>query len=401
MNRNEKILLVINALYFIAGTMSSVFVNVYLYAFTGSIYAMTAYAMIRFSCFPLGFYLGGKLTQKWPLSATLTLGLTIIVGALALLLGVNGLFETQPLWIYSLGLVFGTGEGLYWFSVNNLNLTASSKETRPKFISTMGITNAISTVIAPFVATMIVRFSQTDLQGYLVIFQVVIVIQSIAALLSTQVKVKSFHSSFTLMDKWNLKNDAQWRYVMLSHLFLGIRDSLLLVLSGLLVYNATGGKGSMYGDLLTLFALLSVAANYVASKVIKRHNRIYMYMSGAVLLFSSTMVLVLVPNLYGAIYFGLVNALGNPFFINPFSIITMNAMSDYMAHENIYARMIVKETMMDIGRVSGMFSILFFSFFIPEPLSLILAVFLCSSFTLILVFYAYRYHQQRDKMKKA
>jgi hypothetical protein len=122
-----------------------------------------------------------------------------------------------------------------------------------------------------------------------------------------------------------------------------------------------------------------------------------MYIFGAILLFSSTMILVLVPNIYGAIYFGVVNALGNPFFINPFSIITMNAMQDYMETESVYGRMIVKETMMDLGRLTGMASTLILALFLPEPYSLILSVTFCSSFTLLLVWYAHNYHDRRDR----
>lgn len=396
MSRNEKILLIVNALYFIAGTMSAVFVNVYLYAFTGSIYAMTAYAMIRFSLFPIGFIVAGILARKTSLSVSLTTGLLIIVSALATLLTVNHLFEANPETIYGLGLIFGLGEGMYWFSVNNLNLTASSKETRPRFVALGGIFNSIAMIIAPFAATQIVRLSSTDVAGYLVIFQVVIVLQTIAALLSTQVKVEAIKQSYTLLDKFKPGKDAQWRYILNNHLFLGIRDSLTLVLSGLLIYKATGGSGSMYGNLLTFFAGLNIVSNFVASKLITRHNRIKMYIMGAVLLFSSTMVLVLVPTLWGAIYFGVVNALGAPFFINPFMIISMNAMSDYMPQESVYGRAIVKEVFLNGGRVLGMGSILFFATILPEPYSLIVSVTICSSFALILVSYAYRYHTQRD-----
>lgn len=398
MSRNEIILILVTALYFIAGTMSSVFVNVYLYAFTGSLYAMTAYSMIRFSLFPLGFYLGGKLSRTWTLSRILTTGLIIIIAALALLLSINSFFVRQPLLIYSLAFVFGTGEGLFWFSINNLNLSVSSKESRPHFIGTLGITNSSAMVIAPFIASLIVKYASSDLSGYIRIFQIVIIVQMISAFLSTKIKLDKVVAAYTLKDKWNLKSDPQWRYIMISHFLLGVRDSLTLVLTGLLIYNATGGQGSLYGQLLTGFALINVVANFVASKIIKRHNRIHMYILGAIILFSSTVILVMVPNMIGAIYFGVSNAIGNPFFINPFSIIMMNAISDYSSNENINARMIMKELALDIGRVLGMSLILMFSFLLKEPLSLQVAVVISSSFTLILVFYARSYHYHRDQM---
>lgn len=401
MSKNEKLLVIVNATYFIAATMSAVFVNVYLYAFTGSIYSMTMYAMVRFTMIPLGFYFGGMLSRKMSLSTILSFGLLIIISAFAFLLGFNHLFYDNYYLIFVVGLVLGSGEGLYWFSINSLNLQSSSKETRAAFISTMAIFNSASTVVAPFVATMIVRFSSSDAAGYIRIFQIVIVLQIIAALISRKVENVYVNRPYTIWDKFNLKHDIQWRYVMVSHFLFGVRDSLLIVLTSILIYKATGGSGSLYGDLLTGFALLNLLANFAARRLIKRNNRMQMYAFGAVLLFTSTMVLVLVPNIYGAIYFGLVNALGNPFMVNTFNIIMMNALQDYIEEENIFGRIITKEFTLNGGRLLGMASIIGFATFIPEPLSLIVAVTFCSSFAIIIVFYAFKYHKQRELIKRA
>ncbi|MHB8096488.1 MAG: MFS transporter [Erysipelotrichaceae bacterium] len=401
MSKNEKLLVIVNATYFIAATMSAVFVNVYLYAFTGSIYSMTMYAMVRFTMIPLGFYLGGLFSRKMSLSTILSLGLLIIISAFAFLLGFNHLFYDNYYLIFVVGLVLGSGEGLYWFSINSLNLQSSSKETRAAFISTMAIFNSASTVVAPFVATMIVRFSNTDASGYIRIFQIVIVLQIIAALISRKVENVYVNKPYTIWDKFNLKHDIQWRYVMVSHFLFGVRDSLLIVLTSILIYKATGGSGSLYGDLLTGFALLNLLANFAARRLIKRNNRMQMYAFGAALLFTSTMVLVLVPNIYGAIYFGLVNALGNPFMVNTFNIIMMNALQDYIEEENIFGRIITKEFTLNGGRLLGMASIIGFATFIPEPLSLIVAVTFCSSFAIIIVFYAFKYHKQRELIRRA
>ena len=400
MSKNEKLLVIVNATYFIAATMSAVFVNVYLYAFTGSIYSMTMYAMVRFTMIPLGFYVGGLLSRKMSLSTVLSIGLLIIISAFAFLLGFNHLFYDNYYLIFLVGLVLGSGEGLYWFSINSLNLQSSSKETRATFISTMAIFNSASTVVAPFVATMIVRFSDTDAVGYIRIFQIVIVLQIIAALISRKVENIYVNKPYTIFDKFNLKHDLQWRYVMVSHFLFGVRDSLLIVLTSILIYKATGGSGSLYGDLLTGFALLNLVANFAARRLIKRNNRLMMYLFGSILLFTSTMVLVLVPNIYGAIYFGLVNALGNPFMVNTFNIIMMNALQDYIEEENIFGRIITKEFTLNGGRLIGMASILGFAMFIHEPLSLIVSVTFCSSFAIILVVYAFNYHKKRELVKR-
>ena len=187
---------------------------------------------------------------------------------------------------------------------------------------------------------------------------------------------------------------------MTSHFIFGLRDSMLIVMTGILIYNATGGSGSLYGDLLTGFAVLNLIANTIASRVIQRNNRIQIYFYGALLLFTSTMMLVLVPNLIGAVYFGLVNALAIPFVSNTFNIIMMNAMQDYTEHENITGRVIAKEFALNGGRLLGMAMTIALSFILPEPYSLIAAVTFCSVAIVVLVVYAKNYHTKRDALKQ-
>ena len=121
-----------------------------------------------------------------------------------------------------------------------------------------------------------------------------------------------------------------------------------------------------------------------------------MYSLGAILLFVGTMVLVLVPTLNGAIFYGVVNAIGSPFLLNPFNIIVMNAIQDYAGKEPLYGRIIARETAWTTGRLIGFSSILLVSLLVPEPLSLIIAVTFCSSSILVLMIYARRYHRLRE-----
>ncbi len=400
MTRNEKLLITVNALYFLGGTMSGVFVNVYLYSFTGSLTEMTVYAMIRFGLFPLGFLLGGFFSKRTHLAWTLTAGLVIIIATMGFLLGFNAMFETHYYFIYLIGVFFGIGEGMYWFSVNNMSLAVSDKATRGMFIATMSIANTTSTVLAPSIAALIVNVAPTETQGYLFIFQVVIVVHSITAYLASRISVKANPTSYTLLDKFNTRNDPQWRYMMNSHLLFGIRDSITLVLTGLMLYAAIGNNGSLYSKLLIGFAVIGILASTIVRKVQTRKNRLTLYTYSAFVLFTATMILVLSPNVIGGMVYGVLNAFAAPFFINPYSIIVMNAMQDYTEKGSVYGHMIIKEVMLNIGRLIGMGFILMSYAFLPAQLYLPVAVFSSAIFAPILVLYANRYHHRRDALKE-
>jgi MFS transporter, YQGE family, putative transporter len=399
MTRNERLLIAVNALYFLGGTMSGVFVNVYLYSFTGSLTEMTVYAMIRFGLFPLGFLLGGYFSKRSHLARTLTAGLIIIIATMGFLLGFNAMFATHYYFIYVIGVFFGIGEGMYWFSVNNMSLAVSDKTTRGRFIATMSIMNTTSTVLAPSLAALIVNFAPSETQGYLIIFQVVIAVHSITAYLASRISVKANTAPYTLLDKFNVKDDPQWRYVMTSHLLFGVRDSITLVLTGLMLYAAIGNNGSLYSRLLIGFAIIGILASTIVRKVQTRRNRLTLYTYSAFVLFAATMILVLFPTVIGGMTYGLLNAFAAPFFITPYSIIVMNAMQDYMEQGSVYGHMIIKEVLLNVGRLVGMAFILMFYALLPADLYLIVAVFSSAIFAPILVIYANRYHHRRDAMK--
>ena len=398
MSRNEKILIVVNASYILAATMAAVFVNVYLYVFTKSLQTMTIYSMLRFGLFPLGFFFGGILSRKLRLSGSLATGLTIMILGMCYLLFMNKAITANSGLVFLTAIFFGIGEGLYWCSIVVLNLLSSTKESRAKYLSTMGIMTSLSSIIAPLAANWIIVNSVSDVAGYLKIFQFVIIIYAMTAMLSLLVKIPTPRGRYTLIDKFVLKNDAQWRYIMNSHFLFGIRESITLVLAGLLVYNATGGKGSMYAQLLAIFAVLSIISYFFAGKLIRRDNRLKSYRVGAFFVFTSTVVLVVFPNIYGALYYGLMNAIAIPFYANPFSIIMMNGMQDYIHQESILGRTIIKEVAINSGRVLGMGLILVFSLFLPAKLFLPIAVIFASTFSLILAGYATMYHNKRDRL---
>ena len=401
MSLNEKLMIVINCLYALGNAMSAVFMNVYLYAYTGSLVVMSIYTIIRIGLFPFFFTIGGKWTLKHRFSHTLTAGLLLIMGQLVFVLFSSDAFARMNGLVYVAAAIFGMGEGFFWFSVNSLNQLVSSSASRSLYLSNIGIFNNISSIIAPLASTLIIDLSGSDFDGYVHIFQLVLVIYAFIALLSLKITARSSGQPFSVLRCLTFQKDAQWRYCMISTFLYGMRDSLVLTLSGLLVYNATGGSGSIYGRLLAVFAVITIGSYRFVAVHMRRDNRMVYYRIGSVLLASSTIVLVLCPNLFGAIYFGVVNAIATPMYSNPWQIIMMNAIQDYAGSENVVGRVIAKETYQSVGRCLGMTCIVLCYLWLPDSLYLPVSVIFCSSFPVILTVYATGYHRRRDRLKVA
>lgn len=399
LSSNERLLILINCFYNLANAMSAVFMNVYLYAYTGSLVVMSIYTIVRIGLYPFFFTIGGKWAQRHRFSQTLTAGLVFIMISLLFVLGASDQFERVPQLVYVVAALVGMGEGLYWLSINSLNQIVSTAKTRSLFISDIGIFNNLSAIIAPLISTLIIELAGTDTAGYVEIFKIVLVIYGLIALLSTRISARSVNRGFSVLKRMRL-DDPQWRYCMISTFLYGMRDSLILTLAGLLVYNATNGSGSAYGKLLAIFAVLTILAYAWVSRTMRRSNRMRYYQIGSLLIASSTIVLVLWPTLAGAIYYGVVNAIATPMYANPYTIIMMNAIQDYAAQENIVGRVIAKEAYLSIGRCLGMVLIVLCSLLLPETLYLPTAVVMCSLFPVILTLYATVYHRERDRQKQ-
>lgn len=123
------------------------------------------------------------------------------------------------------------------------------------------------------------------------------------------------------------------------------------------------------------------------------------YTIGALLLSSSTIVLALVYDLRGALYYGIINACALPFYENPYTVIAMNALQDYQQQSNILGHIIAREYMTNIGRIVGMSTVFLFALFMDQDSAVAAAVILCSCCPIIQVAAANIYHRKRDQKK--
>ncbi len=399
LSKDEILLLIVGTIYTLASGMATVFMNVYLYSFTESLIGMTTFTIFRIAMFPIMFTLNGKLFKKAKLGYPLAAGLIMMTCSYILLLSMQNSFAENPMLIYLIAVIFGAGEGSYWFTLNSLNQLATTKKSRGIFVSIQGIVNGLANIIAPVTASILISHSITDTEGYLTIFKVVIILYIVIALISLKIQTKATPMPFTLMDKLLCKVDKQWTYVSFCTLFNGLRDSVPLTLAGLLIYRATSGSGSLYSQLLSMFAVLSIFSYMICGKIITRKNRMIYYSLGGIFLCSSTMILALVPNIYGALYYGMVNAFAYPFFGTPYTIICMNALQDYQQDTNLVGFVVAREYLTSIGRIVGMCTVFLFARFFDQDTAVACTTVLVSLCPIIQIVVANIYHKKRDKAK--
>ena len=390
LSQDENKLVLINGMFNMANTLSQVFVNVYLYEYTGSLVVMSIYTIIRIGLFPFAFTFGGKVSSKLPFSVTITTGLLFIIGSLAFILTQQDLLSTFTFAAYIVAVLTGIGEGLYWFSINTCNQLVPSIDSRGQYLANIGVLNNITALVAPLLASLLITISGSDNAGYINIFRLVIVIYIVIVVISVGLKVKASGNSFRILDCLSLHHPS-WRFAMASVFFYGVRDGLTLTLSGLLIYDATASSGTLYSNLLAFFSVAAIIAFYVLGKKMTMRNMFKIFCWGAFLMITSTLVLVWFNNIAAAIYFGVTNAIATAIYNNPFVIMMMSIINGFPKSNHV-GRVIAKETYQSLGRCFGMALIVACYFLFPTGRTyLLVSVTLCSLCPLVVVWLVKRY----------
>lgn len=342
--------IILNGIFNLGYGLSTMFLNVYLYAYTGSLITMSLYTVIRIGLFPFFFIWGSKLTKKHQFVLTYAIGLTLVTFSLLYaLLGVK-LFELNGNYVLIVAAITGIGEGFYWFSSNTCNQVVSTLKSRPLFLSISGIVSNISNLLVPIISTFLISISENDMAGNRKILITAIIMYISVIFVSFGLKKKSDDKDSSIIKALDLK-DKKWRDHLFGVVGFGLKDSITLTLSGILLYNAVG-CGGLYSKLQILFAIITIIAyRFLAKSLNKRYIK-KTFIMGIVFTMSSILALVYIPNLFGAIYFGIFNALSSVFYSNCYNYISANIIASY--ESEMTARVVVREIFLSLSRCLGM-----------------------------------------------
>ena len=385
-SRDEKLLLIILCVYTLATSMVTTFANVYLLTYAKSLVVMSIYSLIRYGTLGVFALFSAKLSTKIRMSYSLTIGLVLITSAVLFLLNVKERIGVDMYLIYLIGFIWGGGEGFFWVTVNSLQQMITRIESRGYYLGINGVLCNAATIIAPLLSAFILSLGKEEIQGYYLLFQLAIAIFICIAILSFFLQAAGVGRKFKMMDSFtSIKQDLHWRYIMLAQFFWGFREAATLSLTGLLIYSAIG-NGTEYGRWLSLFAVLATISNYFCGRVVKKKNRINLLTIGALGIFISGVALLL-GNRTGAAIHGVMHYSFLAWAATPFSVISMNVVSEYAQRENLVGRTLAREIVIACGRMVGLSIIIFITSWIPSTtgLNIGMVVLYCGCLVFIMI----------------
>ncbi|MDO5332052.1 MAG: MFS transporter [Bacillota bacterium] len=321
--------------------------------------------------FPIFFILGSKLLKKYPFTLTYTIGLTLITLALVYALTGGPLFEANPYYVLIAAAIVGCGEGFYYLSANTCNQIVSTAQSRPKFLSFNGMFTNITSLLSPIYASFLLSVSETEMVGYrrmlvtiICVFAVVIIV---ALSMNKMSEDKDSHISKVIITK----DDKQWTDHNKAVFFYGLRNALELNTISLLLYKASGGSG-LYSKLTILFTFITIVSYRVISRFLEKDKIDRTFKIGVLIKTISTFILVFLPNVVGAIIFGVANAFATVLYDNSYNYLSAVIIGRYPTE--MTARVVARETYLSLSRCTSMLIVIMCYKFLPESIYLQVSV---------------------------
>lgn len=390
MSNLEKRTILLNTIFSFGSALVSNFVSIYLYIYTKSIPMMCLYIIVRIGMFPIFFIIGSKLAKKYPFTLTYTIGLSLITCALVYALMAGKLFEANSYYVLVAAAIIGAGEGFYYFSANTCNQIVSTLETRSTFLSFNGMFTNITSLLAPVFASFILSLNKDEMIGYRRMLITIIIVFIFVIFVAMSMNKRSEDKDSHIHTALSLKNDNRWKDHNVAVFFYGLRDGLGLNTINILLYNASG-NGGVYSRLNIVFSFITIITYRVIRRFLVKDKIDKTFKLGVFLKILGTYSLIFIPNIPGAIIYGVSNAFAAVLYDHSYNYLSASIIGAYP--NEMTARVVARETYLSLSRCTSMLFVLVCFKLLPSTIYLQVAVFILSLSTIFVERILLKYKQ--------
>lgn len=386
----SRLLLLLGTLFVAAYTLSGMFVNVFIWRVDHSFVAIGLFNVCMYAALPLAFMLAGYLSPKLGMPWMIRAGVITLSVFFGILLWLGSRSGHHVTW---LGILFGAGQGFYWYGFHVLTFDLTTDKTRGLFGAWSGLYGTLAATIGPFLAGFLIA-DNTRFSGYHIVFAVSLGLFATLFALSFRLTVSARHAPLRLRTGFRLRADPDWRRLLIGQVVFGIREGVFAFLIGLLVFFVTHSEAGL-GEYGLWTGLLSLAAFWLAGKV-SNHVRLSrrLMMVASVLLALGVQVFWWEVSRRTLLVFGLVTAVSLPFLLVPLGAMQLNEIDESStSRDRRSEHLVAREIALGCGRLVSVGTFTLVALWSPTEHSLIAlaAVLGCAHVVVVFIVRAVRY----------
>jgi YQGE family putative transporter len=276
---DAKVSLVIHCCFQFGASMSGVFLNLYLWRLTHSLFINGIYSILSWLVAPLALILGGWLAKKKDRMYTYRIGLLLFVlFYLAVILAQERIVDYYVLF----ALFGGTAGCFYWLGYITLMYDVSNNNNRIRFLAINMIVFTGAGLVGPALAGFIISRSN-GLEGYIIIFTISFFMFLVAGIGSLRIKaLPAQRRAYYIKYTWLLmRKNPGWFRSLFGFMSFGMLQGSMLFLPNIMLFQVLS-KEEWVGYLGVLFSAIMMASGYFISRFAKDSKRVQYFMYSAV-----------------------------------------------------------------------------------------------------------------------
>lgn len=355
LDRQAWLLLTVTGLHAFSTSLSSTFVNVFLWKLKKDFALIGWYNFSHFIASLFTFIFVGWLIKQVDRVVAIRLGVICQAVFFLTVLFLGALSVNYVIW---LGAFLGIGYGFYWLAYNVMYFEITEKENRDVFNSINGLFVAIAGIIAPVLSGFIITRFRYFL-GYRIVFSLSLAIFVVAIVVTFLLKSRSSDGRYQLKEVLGtLKEKGDWFWVSVAAFGQGLREGVFLFVLGILIFLTTKNELAL-GSYYTACAVISLIANIIVAKFIRFHRRNRFVFIGAIMMWLITFPYIFTLQNWAIIVAGLGICLFLPFYFTPLTSIAYDVIGRSQERAKLRVEYIVsREILMNVGRMISSFSFL-------------------------------------------
>ena len=344
----EKLLLKIQTLTFIASALAGGFVQIYIFKLTGFT-GVVFYNLIAYSFLLVTYILSGYILRRYSTAVLIRCGLFITTTSYLLLILLK---ENAVHYLPVLGMISGIAMGSFYSGFNLSQYILTHSHSRDHYFGKGQVFINLSYAIGPLIGGALISSINTvfnqNYVGYYVIFLIVVMINGYAFFVAKNIP---HHTGieFSFKDLLTHQRSKKWQAVLLQNINIGLYDVAYGTMFATLLYVIIG-KESQIGIIRSCIMLLTAVVSFYAGKVISRFKKMYIF--GAIGVTVSIIAFALQQTWLGIVLYGFFNGISAPFLNIPLSSVVLNTIDENKEiWQRKYAMFIERDGVLGIARV--------------------------------------------------
>jgi len=368
LDRQTKLLLLVNGLFVTANALSGTFVNVYLWKSTNDFSLIAWFALVTHAAGALTFWLSGGWVKRHNKMNCLRLG--VAVSALfyltVLLLGARA-----ASYVALLGAVQGMASGFFWLAFNVVYFEVTEPGNRDLFNGWAGLSGSLAGMIAPWISGYLITHMK-ETAGYRLIFTLSLAVFLIGVAFSFFLKKRKAQGRYYWFYFLGClkENRHSWKWAAAALAAQGMREGVFAFIIGLLVYISTQSEMTL-GNYSFVTSAVGLVSFMLAGKLLKPRFRRGAMLAGAAAMVGVILVFFWRVNFVSLLIFGVSVALFYPLFSLPMTSATFDLIGrDRESVRNRVEYVVLRELALDAGRIIGVLIFLAVVSFDASPATL-------------------------------